>query len=245
MKDLFSDNASAYARYRPIYPDALFAQLATLMPTRLKAWDCGTGNGQIAQALIPFFDQIFATDISEKQLDHAFQHPKIYYSLEPAEQSSFPDQFFDLVVVAQAIHWFDFDRFYKEVKRTLKPQGLLRVSGYGLFRATPPINERIDHFYQYTIETYWDAERKYIDEAYQTIPFPFQEISFPAFQMNTVWTLADLIGYINTWSAVKYWIKDKGFNPTMALAEELALVWPNETNVSIRFPLLIRVGRVH
>ncbi|HMQ48635.1 MAG TPA: class I SAM-dependent methyltransferase [Saprospiraceae bacterium] len=244
MKDLFSQDSAAYAKYRPVYPDALFSHLAAHLLECQNAWDCGTGNGQVAQALVPFFDQIFATDISEKQIEQAFQHPKINYSLESAEKSSFPDQFFDLIVVAQAIHWFDFDRFYLEVRRTLKPEGLLLVLGYGLFRATPTIDQLIDHFYQDTIGKYWDPERKYIDENYQTIPFPFREISIPPFQMDTIWNLADLMGYLNTWSAVKHFIQDKGFNPTLALAEELELIWPDKTQVAINFPLLIRVGRV-
>ncbi len=44
-----------------------------------------------------------------------------------------------MITVAQAIHWFDFEKFYAEVKRILKPSGIIAVIGYGLIRASTEI----------------------------------------------------------------------------------------------------------
>src|SRR5258706_6836941 len=137
MKDNFSTQSDKYAKYRPAYPDALYEYLLSIVPGRENAWDCGTGNGQIAQVLAQSFDKVFATDISRQQIDNAIIHPRIEYSVQPAEKTSFPDDSFDLVTVAQAIHWFDFQAFYQEVHRTIRNRGVLAVIGYGLIQTYP------------------------------------------------------------------------------------------------------------
>jgi ubiquinone/menaquinone biosynthesis C-methylase UbiE len=138
MKDNFSQQAADYAQFRPLYPSSCYDFLLKHVENRSCAWDCGTGNGQVANIFADSFDHVFATDISEKQLHHAVKRPNIAYSLCPAESTDFPDQFFDLIVVAQAIHWFNFDQFYAEVRRTLKPDGLFVVMGYGVFSCAEP-----------------------------------------------------------------------------------------------------------
>lgn len=180
MKDNFSAQASAYARFRPTYPPELIAELVALAPARQAAWDCATGNGQVAYALAEYFEEVLATDISAKQLAQARQHPRIQYQLEPAEKCSAPDQSFDLIVVAQAIHWFDFEGFYAEVRRVLRPGGVLALVGYGVFSTeNAALNAVIDHFYREITGPYWDPERRHIDEEYRTILFPFEQITMP------------------------------------------------------------------
>ena len=119
-KDLFSIQANTYAKYRPVYPKDLFDHLLQFVAQKNTAWDCATGNGQAAFALAPYFKKVTATDISEKQLSLAKPHPNIQYQISFAEQTSFPDNYFDLITVAQAYHWFTFDAFEKEVKRVAK-----------------------------------------------------------------------------------------------------------------------------
>lgn len=65
--------------------------------------------------MVNLFDAVDATDLSENQLKNAVSHPKIHYSHQIAEQTNFPDQYFDCITVGQAIHWFDFEKFYLEV----------------------------------------------------------------------------------------------------------------------------------
>src|SRR5215213_1433319 len=104
FKDNFSRQAGTYAQYRPNYPDELFSYLATLTPGRSLAWDCGTGNGQAALSLTPYFDRVYATDPSAEQIKNAVQHPKIEYKVQKAEECGLENASVDLITVAQAIH---------------------------------------------------------------------------------------------------------------------------------------------
>lgn len=244
MKDNFSAQAAVYAQYRPGYPPALFDYLETLSGSRQAAWDCATGNGQIAIGLSAFFEKVYATDISEKQLAHAAAAGNIEYRVEPAEASSFADHTFDLIVVAQAIHWFRFDHFYREVKRTLKQGGVLVVTGYDLLRISPAIDAVLEDFHERVVGPYWDPERIYVDERYKTIPFPFTELPVPDLVYKTAWDLEHLLGYVNTWSAVQHYIKAKDANPVDMLRESLQEVWTPGTSKSIIFPILLRAGRL-
>lgn len=245
MKDNFSAQACLYARFRPAYPPELIAHIASLAPSHASAWDCGTGNGQVAIQLAEHFEQVYATDISEKQLGQAPQYPRIRYALEPAEQCSAPDRAFDLIVVAQAIHWFNFDLFYAQVRRVLKPGGILAVVGYSLFRTNAPAVDDIIHqrFYREITGPYWDPERRYLDEGYRTIPFPFDEIQMPEYSMRYRWTLPDVLGYLNTWSAVQHYIRANGHNPVKLIETELRQAWGGVGEREIVCPLLLRVGR--
>ena len=160
-----------------------------------------------------------------------------------AEATNFADNTFDLITVAQAIHWFDFEEFYIEVKRVAKPQAIIAVIGYGLIKTFDEADAIIADFYFNTLGTFWDAERKYIDENYLTIPFPFQEIETPQFSNELHWNFEHLIGYLGTWSAVKHYIKAKGENPINLIEEKLQKCWGNETR-GVRFDILLRAGKL-
>lgn len=243
MKDNFSTQADLYAQYRPTYPAVFYEYINGLVKNRTCAWDCGTGNGQVATVLAGYFEQVLATDISAKQLANAEVKPNITYSLQAAEQTDFPAAQFDLIAVAQAIHWFDFEKFYREVNRTLKGDGLLVVAGYGLMNVNPAIDMLINRFYYEIVGPYWDTERHYIDEGYKTIPFPFKEMPSPDFQISTNWTFGHLLGYLNTWSAVQHYIKDKKENPVDRIEGELRLAWGNAALLQVHFPVLLRIGQ--
>lgn len=243
MKDNFSTQSDQYAKFRPAYPDALFDFLLSLVPRRENAWDCAAGNGQVALRLAAFFEHIAATDISPQQLQYALPHEHIEYSVQPAEKTSFPDGYFDLITVAQAIHWFDFDAFYREVDRTMRPGGVLAVIGYDLIRISPEVDRVLDGFYRDVVGPYWDRERRYIDEQYRTIPFPYPEVAVPVFVNEVEWTFEHLIGYIGTWSAVKHYQKEKGQDPVERVYQELKKNWGGDVVKTGRFPILLRVAR--
>ncbi|HEX6226203.1 MAG TPA: class I SAM-dependent methyltransferase, partial [Chryseolinea sp.] len=121
MKDLFSSHSKIYAAFRPTYPKALYEFIFQHVGGKNSAWDCATGNGQVAKYLSYYFDKVYATDISQQQLDQAAREENIFYSKTPAERTGFPDDQFDLITVAQALHWFDRDSFYSEALRVAKP----------------------------------------------------------------------------------------------------------------------------
>ncbi|WP_121665832.1 class I SAM-dependent methyltransferase [Mesonia aquimarina] len=242
MKDNFSKDSDNYAKYRPQYPTDLYEYLFSLCNNFEKAWDCGTGNGQIAKTLAEKFKQVEATDISENQLKQAPELANINYSIQQAEKTNFPDHQFNLITVAQAIHWFEFNDFYKEVKRTLQPNGILAVIGYGLLTINPEIDKIIHHFYENIISEYWDKERKYIEENYQTIPFPFKELETPSFEINYKWNAEDLLNYLNTWSAVKHYQEKNNENPIQLIINEIQETWGNKKR-EVKFPILLRIGK--
>ncbi len=244
MKDIFSTKPKEYTRYRPGYPKVFFDYLFGMVPANFQAWDCGTGSGQVAFQLAKSFDQVFATDISQSQIDNAQQARNISYSVQPAEETNFEDNQFDLIVVAQAIHWFDFEKFYGEVRRTAKKEALICIVGYGRIVVSDQIDTLITAFYFKVLGDFWDKERTYIDEAYETIPFPFDEIKTPSFDYKQEWDFEHLIGYLNTWSAVKHFINEKGYDPVEELKKEIMPYWPLEETKTVNFPVLLRIGKV-
>ena len=244
MKDNFSTASGLYARYRPSYPPELYNFLLGLIPHKRYAWDCGTGNGQVACELSKYFQQVFATDISKAQLEHAPVIPNVKYSVQQAEHSDFKNDQFDLITVAQAIHGFDLEKFYKEVRRNLRPGGIICVMGYGRIQISDGIDEIITRFYEDILGSYWDPERKYIDQEYSTLPFPFKEIHTPKFECAFHWDLNHLIGYLNTWSAVKHFIARNHNNPVKEIEEKINHQWGDQNKRPVYFPIISRTGKL-
>ena len=245
FKDHFSEKAAAYTRYRPTYPPALFAWLAGLTARHDLAWDCGCGNGQAAIGLAPYFRQVIGTDPSRQQIENAVAHERIRYAVASAEESGLDSASVDLVVVAQALHWFDFERFYAEVRRAVRPGGVLAAISYGEVRVAGSADRIISRFYHEMIGPCWPPERRYVDDGYTTIPFPFPEVTAPPFAMEAEWTLEHLIGYLGTWSAVKEYERVTGDNPLALISEELTEAWGDPLQQRrVCWPLALRVGRV-
>ncbi|MFM9946024.1 MAG: class I SAM-dependent methyltransferase, partial [Bacteroidia bacterium] len=211
--DNFSERAKSYARFRPVYPENLYDFVYSHVQNFDTAWDCGTGNGQVAVALSEKFKKVFATDVSDSQLALAPSKPNIFYSNTRAEKTDFPDNSFDLITVAQAIHWFDQDAFFKEVFRVAKPNSILALWGYNLLNVNQAINLIIADFYINIVGPYWDAERTIVDEGYSKILFPFYEISAPDFEIEVEWNFEQFIGYLSSWSSVNKYQKVTDQNP--------------------------------
>ena len=242
--DNFSTQSKIYQKYRPVYPPELYSTILSLVNNKQLAWDCGTGNGQVATILAKAFKQVEATDISENQLKNASPKHNIHYSLQRAESTNFSDNTFDLITVGQAIHWFDFTAFYQEVQRVGKPKSLLAIFGYGLLKIEG-INAPLANFYTNTIGPYWNKERRFIDEGYQTIPFPFEEIQLnQSFTIVDNWTIQQLEGYLNTWSSVQRFMRQEGFNPVTPFIKQLQPLWQT-THKKVSFPILLRIGRIN
>ena len=243
--DHFSGVAAGYATHRPHYPDELFDWLARIAPARDMAWDCAAGSGQATLALTAHFGRVIATDASEAQLRTAPSHPRIEYRVAPAEASGLPDACADLITVAQAVHWFDFDRFYAEAGRVARSGGILAIWCYELSRIDDgAIDRAVGRFYREVVGAYWPPERRFIEEGYRTIPFPFTEIIPPAFEMASTWTLAQFLGYLRTWSSVARYHAARGEDPVILLGEELAPLWGDAGERRVRWPLAMRVGVV-
>lgn len=246
FSDHFSPLADRYAALRPTYPLELFAWLATLPAQRDLAWDAGTGSGQAAVALAEHFAEIVATDAAAAQLAQARPHPQVSYRRAAAEESGLADASVDLVTVAQAVHWFDLDRFYAEVRRVLAPGGAVAVWCYLGVTLAPEIDRVIEHYYREVVGPYWPPERAAVEDGYRSLPFPFAEVAAPAFHIRLRWDLARFAGYLGTWSASRHWSDAHGgADPLAEIAADLAAAWgdPMEER-EVEWPLGLRVGRV-
>ncbi len=243
--DHFSVQSQDYARFRPNYPPALFAWLAEIASGRRLAWDCATGSGQAALGLAGHFDQVLASDASAAQLAGAARHPRIRYLRARAEASGLAGGRFDLIAVAQALHWFDLDAFYREVRRLLRPGGTLAVWTYQLLRCEPGIDALIERFDREIVGPYWPPERRLVDSGYRDLPFPFAELPAPAFDMHADWGLEQLLGYLGTWSSVRRYRRALGRDPLQRLVPALAAAWGDgNARRRVRWPLALRVGHI-
>lgn len=240
----FSEQSDLYARYRPEYPAEMYDFIFSHLSSYQRAWDCATGSGQMAKVLSNYFDEVIATDISEEQLSHAPQKTNISYQIAPAEDSGLPSDHFDLITVAQAIHWFNIEQFYAEVQRVGRNNALIAVIGYGMVRIDNKANPVIDELYEKSFGTYFNKNRQYLDEGYRTLPFPFDEIAYTEFTNTLNWTLDDLEGYFNSWSAVQKMKSELAINPADKAIKQLRQKLGNQKSVEASFPVFMRLGKI-
>ena len=243
FRDHFSGAAETYAAARPDYPAALFDALATHAPQRARAWDCATGSGQAATALATHFALVVATDASRRQLEQGRAHPRVRYVAATAESAPLATGTFGLVTVAQALHWLDVERFYREATRVLVRGGVIAAWSYNLTRVSHDIDRLIDRFYSETIGPWWPPERRHVESGYATLPFPFEPLPMPPLTMQRDMTAAQFAAYLRTWSAVLRYRQERQVDPVADLEPELGALWGSSTR-AVRWPLAIHVGRV-
>ncbi len=241
FQDHFSTQAADYAQHRPTYPAELYAYLASVAPAQQHVLDVATGNGQAAHGLAAHFAHVTATDASAAQIAQAVPHPRIRYAVAPAERSGCPPGTVDLVTVAQALHWFDTDAFYDEV---LRPGGILAAWTYSFLRINPALDALLDAYYREVVGPFWPPERAHVEAGYTTLTFPLDELPAPTFRMTRTWQLADLLGYLRTWSARKRYREAHGTDPILQVAPQLTAAWGEATTPrTVHWTLPLRLGR--
>jgi SAM-dependent methyltransferase len=245
FKDHFSTRSADYAAYRPTYPDALVSYLAGLCDRTELALDVGCGTGQLSVLLAERFDRVVAMDASAQQIEKAQANERVEYRVAPAEASGLPEHSVALITVAQAAHWFDLPAFYAEARRIGRPDGVLALITYGVIESDTDVAPVIGHFYRDVIGPYWPPERRHVEEGYQSFDFPFREVQAPPLTIEVQWRAEDLLGYVDTWSAVREAEKALGREPVETFRHALLQAWGDpEQKRSIRFPLSLRVGRL-
>jgi SAM-dependent methyltransferase len=241
----FASEAAQYAHLRPTYPDSLFAYLSTTVASRDVAWDCATGNGQAATHLARHFGRVIATDESAEMIAQAPCDPQIEYRVAEAENSGIEACSVDLVTVASAIHWFDLGKFYKEVRRVVKPGGVLAAWTYYTPVFGNGIDAIIERLAHAVLADFWDERLHYVVDEFRDLPFPFEPIDAPRFRTDMRWNMGDLLGYFETWSSSVKYREATGAHPTDLIREDLARVWGDpEQKRNLHFPLYVRIGRV-
>ncbi len=245
FKDHFSSHAAGYAAHRPTYPPALAAFLAECAPGRARALDCACGTGQLSTPLAEHFDAVVATDASAAQIANATPHPRVAYRIGAAERSGLPAASVDLITVAQAAHWLDLDAFYAEVRRVARPGAVLALVSYGILHVEGAPDAVVQHFYRNVAGPYWPPERRHVEEGYRSLPFPFAEFVAPDLAITVAWRLPDLVGYVETWSALRGLETAVGRAPVDAFQDALAASWgPAEHRRTVRWPLALRLARL-
>lgn len=243
--DKFSPLAKSYAVQRPRYPACLFEWLASLTWAHELAWDCATGNGQAAIALASYYKSIIATDASASMIESAETHERVKYLTAGAESvPAIEGGTADLVTVAQAVHWFDLEKFYAEVKRVLKPGGSIALWSYAGSHVTDEIDKITKRLNRQILRGYWAPNVEMVNRGYRNLPFPFTEVKAPKFLMEVDWTLAEFLDYHRTWSAAGDYFKDTGKDAVALVADELGRAW-GEPSVArtVSWRLNLRVGR--
>jgi SAM-dependent methyltransferase len=225
VSDLFSEKSDLYAAARPHYPRSLYEFLAACIETKKRVWDCGTGNGQAAIALAEYFSEVQATDLSAQQITNAIPVTNVRYSVQPAEATNFPDTYFDAVIVAQALHWFDLDRFWVEVNRVLRRRGVFAAWGYTFFTISPDIDAVVKTSLFDLIEPYWSPRVHLLWDGYREVGCPFASITVPPIEMKVLWNLPELLAYLHTWSATRQRMQEKGSDFFEVVRDRLSSIW--------------------
>jgi len=245
MKDnFFSPIAREYARFRPTYPKELFSYLASIAPAKSIAWDCATGSGQAATSLADHFDRVIATDISDELLARATPHPRIEFRKADAAASGIDSASIDLITVANAMHWFHGEAFNKEVKRVLRPKGIIAAWSYAIAEISPEIDPILRHLHNVILDPFWIGPNRIVEHAYRDLELPFAAIATPTFIMEERFTLERLLGYLGTWSAAVKYRKHHGVGPVGLVSDELKALWGDPTSLRVvKWPMALRVAR--
>lgn len=244
MRTFDPSSAAIYSRVRPTYPPELYFWLSRQVKSTERVWDCGCGTGQASIDLAAYFTQVEATDISEAQIAKATPHRKINYSVQPAEKTNFPDQYFDAVCVAHSLHWFELEHFWGEVKRVLKPDGKVFIWGYNWVQFGGQLDEAISQHLLPLLKPFWPEKTVLLREQYRTVEFPFKVMDVPAFELNCQWTMNQAFAFMRSWSAAQIMMQKHGDTLISEAEKEIEYVWQDPLEkVSAKLPFFLYAGQ--
>jgi ubiquinone/menaquinone biosynthesis C-methylase UbiE len=261
MKSTLFSHSKIYAKYRIVYPNSLFDYLRSLVSSNSLAWDVGTGTGQAAVTLSSHFQRVVGSDINANQIS---QYPQNIENVDFHVSNSFElrkieselglkGNSVDLVLVAQAVHWFPLNEFHLAVKHVLKDKGIYAILTYVLPNISPSVDSVLRKYHDEVLSEFWAEEnKKYVHTMYKTIDFPFDDEirNIPEFSSRGTWNLEQLFGYLDSWSATQVAAKKLGRQPILddpILLKQFTDAWEDDPNASKEFsyPLYLRIARHH
>lgn len=226
----FNQESDKYLLYRPKYPKELYELIKSVTRNHNTVWDCACGNGQISIDISEYFTLVEGSDINENQILNATKRKNINYSVQNSESTNYMNDYFDVVCVGQALHWFCSDKFFDEVKRVLKKDGFFFCWGYSFFKISNELDEIIEKEFFKVIDSFWSDKNRVLHDKYSNIDFPFEKIEIPVIKMIEHWNLNQLMAYLNTWSAVKICNEKNNIDIVDLLENKLVNYW-NESEI--------------
>lgn len=129
----FSNRVENYAKYRPDYPAEvleLFRAKMDLTESSVLA-DVGSGTGLSARLFLAKGCRVFGVEPNESMRKAAEKFLKDFPNFKSvdgtAENTTLPENSIDIVMAAQAFHWFDHEKTRAEFKRILKDKGFVAL----------------------------------------------------------------------------------------------------------------------
>lgn len=250
FKDHFSAVADAYAAARPDYPEALFAQLARLVPADAQVWEPGCGSGQATRGLAAHFARVYASDPSARQIEQHWAREasmrgegKVALAIEPGERTGLADASVGLVAVAQAVHWFERERFFAECERVLAPGGVLAAWAYGNFLVPTGMDTALADF-RAQIDRHWQRENAEVRAGYPDYAWPFAAVPAEPLQLRAQWGLGRFLGYLHSLSATERCKRATGEDPVAVHRAALTQVWGGADDLrTIEWPMHLHLRR--
>lgn len=225
-----SNYADDYRKGRPKHPESLMEAILNFLRQGFTgdfdlAIDVGCGPGESTEILQPHFHQVLGLDYSSQMVENALQHNEfdnVDYKVSTAESMPMiADGSVVLVTAGRAIQYFDFDRFFKECQRILKPGGVVAFYSSDHTRFVIPddpakaekLNARFTALRQVDTAGFWEGQigikqRKYVD-----IHVPFEdklEIRDTSICLKSKTTFADFLQLFKSVPAFLKFAQDKG-----------------------------------
>jgi SAM-dependent methyltransferase len=210
------------------------------------AWDCACGSGQASGSLTSHFDWVVGTDASLEQVAAAETDERARFAVAVSEQVPLSGHSVDIITVAQALHWFANGTFFAEVRRVVRPGGILAAWTYGMPQCVLDDVGRVVHeFIDGPLGPYWPPQVKMVLNSYTSIELPFSEIQAPAFELDAEWPLDLFLGFARTWSAARRYSEERGEDPVLELGANLERLRGGRRELlPIKYRLDLRVCRV-
>ena len=125
----FTDRVADYVKHRPSYPPEAFdAMLRGLgEPSSVRAADVGAGTGIASRLLAERGARVIAVEPNAAMREAAAPHPRVTWRAGEAERTGLEAGSADLVLAAQAFHWFRQEEAVAEFHRVLRPGGRLAL----------------------------------------------------------------------------------------------------------------------
>lgn len=127
-EDKFNHLADIYEKYRPSYPQKYVEDIIEKCHLNFESLvaDIGAGTGILTRQLLHNNLKVVGVEPNPdmRKVLKKLETNKNFRAIEgTAEHTNLENNSIDLVVVAQAFHWFDKEKFKEECKRILKPNG--------------------------------------------------------------------------------------------------------------------------